>query len=235
MSTQTTAIRNLLRTHFTGNAPLCVADHERAAVSETIRRRLAGLSYVAHDDKTYWRSAEEKQNFVCSLWINLPKGRVWSDFSVTLKCNQAGQLTLSYARETVLVGSVEEVVAFTRACQAIAEQRHGKTKKQEKVRDLKVQAILAQVKKLAREEQFAFYTRTRALKLELYIKLSDQEHVKLTIPFGKFQEAAPLVREAVLKLRELHQTGIRFRLGQRPPFGWYDRDEWIQPEPLTNE
>lgn len=235
MNTQTNTIRTLLRTHFTGASPLRVADHERAVLSEAIQQRLAGLSYVCHSGDTYWRSAAEKQNFVCSLWINLPKGRVWSDFSVTLKCNQAGQLTLSYEREKVLVASVEEVVAFARACQEIAEQQHGKKKKREKVRDLQVQAILAQVKKLAREEQFAFYTRTRSLKIELYIKLSDQEHVKLTIPFGKFQEAAPLVREAVLKLRQLHQTGIRFRLGQHLPFGRYDRDEWIAPEPLTNE
>jgi hypothetical protein len=108
--------------------------------------------------------------------------------------------------------------------QVLASKRH-------KVRELKSQAIIAQVKKLAKEEQFDFYAESDTQKLKLYVKLSAHECMELQIPFSKFQEALPHPHTTILGLRELYAGGIKFKLQALSSYRLHDR-KWITPESL---
>ena len=72
--------------------------------------------------------------------------------------------------------------------------------KRGKVRDLLAQAILAQVRKLAKEEKFDFMSETDAQKLNLFVKLSDDHAVVLHIPFKDFKQFLPQLRSVIVTL-----------------------------------
>ena len=89
-----------------------------------------------------------------------------------------------------------------------------------KVRELLAQAILAQVRKLAKEERFEFMSETDAQKLKLFVKLSDDHAVVLHIPFKDFKRLLPELRSAIVTLRQLYHNGIRFQIVGRGGLPW---------------
>jgi hypothetical protein len=233
MSIPDPTIRRLLREHFAGTSPLPATAEQRDALATQIRQRLAGMKYVETERNTHYIDQREKDRFVCSFSINEPSDyRHYSDStSFTVKINAHGQLTIAHWSIDAVVSSLDEIVAFATACQEVVERKIAQKSRRQKVRDLKAQAIVAQVKKIAKEDKFDFYTETDTQKLTLYVRLSDKESVELQIPFPKFEEVLPHLRASIHAVRELYARGIKFKVGQFSPSGWRSQ-HWIQHETL---
>ena len=92
-----------------------------------------------------------------------------------------------------------------------------------------MQAILAQVRKIAKEDRFDFATEVDSVKLKLIIRLSDQDDFAILIPFSQFKEVLPKLRTAIRALRETYNTGVRFKTNLKRG---YRRSNWIRHEDL---
>jgi len=215
MSIQTTTIRKFFREHFTGNSPIRISYGERENLREKIRQRISGIPNVKFSEKPYYFSEKQKDRYVCGFSVDDPDSRhsYYSSESFSLVLDEMGNLTIKQDySEKALVSDLEEIVSFIAACKKRLERQKVLRSKRKKVRDFKAQAIVAQVRRLAKQEKFDFCTDTDNVKLKLFIKLSDTECIELQVPFSKFQEILPNLRAAVLSLREMTSTGIKFRL-----------------------
>lgn len=231
MTLSTSTIKKLLREYFPGTWPLRVTAAEKDALVATLKQGLRGLSYVKVEEHAYVSEAQ-KAHFVCSFALEIPSQR--SSFSYnrfTLRLNDQQELTIDAPGGSAGVSSLEELLAFAEAAQARLQRQQVLSGKRQKVRDLKAQAILAQVKQLAKAEQLAFYTTSDTQKLKLYVKLSPQTCIELHIPFTKFQEVLPHLRATILALRELHARGIPFKLQTLSSYR-LAHTPWITPETL---
>ena len=142
-------------------------------------------------------------------------------------------LTLKTQRHDsqVVVSDIHEIVQFITHIKQRMARRQAQKAKRNKIRDLKAQAIIAQVKQLAKEDQFDFMTATDSQKLKLYVKLSDRDAIEIHIPFSKFQQILPQLRTTIASLRELHASGLRFKITSGN-IGRYWRPEWISHQSL---
>lgn len=226
-------IRRLLREHFSGASPIRVTTEQRADWATQIRQRLAGMKYVEAERNPYYIDQREKDRFVCAFSINEPSDfRHYSDSThFTVKTDERGQLTVGHWSHTALISNLNELVAFVTACQEVVERKQAQKSRRQKVRDLKAQAIVAQVKKIAKEDKFDFYTETDTQKLTLYVSLSDKESVELQVPFPKFEEVLPHLRASIQAVRELYARGIKFKISQFSPSSWRSQ-RWIRHETL---
>jgi predicted RNase H-like nuclease len=69
------------------------------------------------------------------------------------------------------------VVALVQAFLQRVDRQKAQAAKRQKQKDLKVQAILAQVRKMAKEDRFDFATEVDSVKLKLIIRLSDDRRL----------------------------------------------------------
>lgn len=226
-------IRRLLREHFSGASPMRVTTDQRADWATQIHQRLAGMKYIQTECNTYYTDQREKDRIVCAFSINEPSDfRHYSDSThFTIKTDEQNRLTLGHWSHTAPVSNLDEIVAFVTACQEAVERKIAQKSRRQKVRDLKAQAIVAQVKKIAKEDKFDFYTDTDTQKVTLYVRLSDKESVELQIPFPKFEEVLPQLRVSIQAVCELYARGIKFKIGQSSPSGWRNQ-HWIRHETL---
>lgn len=226
-------IRRLLREHFSGASPIQVTTEQRAEWATQIRQRLAGMKYIEAERSPYSIDQREKDRFICAFSINEPSDfRYYADSThFNVKTDEQGQLAVGHWSHTALISNLDELVAFVTACQEVVERKIAQKSRRQKVRDLKAQAIVAQVKKIAKEDKFDFYTETDTQKLTLYVSLSDKESVELQIPFPKFEEVLPHLRASIQSVRELYARGIKFKIGQFSPSSWRSQS-WIRHETL---
>ncbi|MCE7987655.1 MAG: hypothetical protein DYG89_41350 [Caldilinea sp. CFX5] len=233
MSIPDPTIRRLLREHFSGASPIRVTTDQRADWATQIRQRLAGMKYVEAERNTYYMDQREQDRFICTFSLNEPSDfRYYSrSTNFTIKTNERSQLTIAHWKNAALVSSLDEIVAFVVACQEAVDRKIAQKSRRQKVRDLKAQAIVAQVKKIAKEDKFDFYTETDTQKLTLYVSLSDKESVELQVPFPKFEEVLPHLRTSIQAVRELYARGIKFKISQFSPSSWRSQS-WIRHETL---
>jgi len=216
----------LLNKRFSEESPMQVNMDQSQEIRQTLVQELAGMRHVIVE-QPYGRDAEGR--VICSLYIDFPNPRTYHRFA--LRTNEEGFVTILYpGKREKRVSSWKEVVALADDCQEIAEIRYAAANKRSKVRDLKEKTIVAQIKKLAQEENFTFCFTTNTRKVKVYIRLDSVENLMVSIPYNKFQETVPLLRNAVLTMREMHQQGIRFGLSQTSPVGRYSKEQWITPE-----
>ena len=200
-------ISKLFRTYFTGKTPLKPNSKEKGAIAETLKKRLTGLKYLRIENRYY---RDQKNPPVFEFQISRPSDYHWgNDFEIIL--NEKNELLLKYYRQSVPVSSLDEIFAFVGGCQEQVEKSIAQEAKRKKVREFKSQAIIAQVKQIAKEDKFDFYTETDTVKLKLYVKMSEQDCIEMYVPFNRFQEVLPNLRSAIRSLRELHNRGIKFK------------------------
>jgi hypothetical protein len=233
MGLQRRTIQKLLREDFSGAAPLVVAAADRDKVAADLKARLERFDGV--DTKDYgWGRDEEKPRLVGSFSILDPDAYYYYGMrdSFRLLLDEQGRLTIQDARAAAaaLVSDLDEVVQFVRHCKQRLERHQALRAKRGKVRELLSHAILAQVRKLAREERFDFMSETDAQKLNLFVKLSNDHAIVLHIPFKEFKRFLPQLRSAIVTLRQLYQNGIRFQIIGRRRWPW--RKTWITYQSL---
>lgn len=223
MSLTQRTIKKLFRETFTSEKPLRVTNPE--ALAETIKNRIGNLHNVDIQRYQYFSDRTQTQ-FLCGFTIKDPGKRYHYGNDFRLIINEAYELTIHSYNASATVGSIEEIVAFIAACQARLDRQQAQRRKREKVRQLKKQAIVAQVKKIAQAEKFDFYTDMDTVKLKLFVKLSDKDALELHIPFKHFQETLPKLGPTINALREIHQNGIKFKISSaRHYYRWITYEE----------
>ncbi len=233
MGLQRRTIQKLLRENFPGTRPLVVDPARRERVGADLKARLERFDGV--DTKDYgWVPDQEKPRLVCSFSIIDPEPYYYyaARDSFRLLLDDAGRLTIKEARhgDSALVSDLDEVVRFVRDCKQRLERHKALRAKRGKVRELLAQAILAHVRKLAKEEHFDFMSETDAQKLNLFVKLSDDHAVVLHIPFKDFKQFLHHLGPAIVTLRQLYQSGIRFQIVGRRGLPW--RQSWVSYQSL---
>jgi hypothetical protein len=233
MALQRSTIQKLLREGFPGAKPLVVEPAGRQKLGAEITARLEGIDGVDTKDSA-WMPEEQKPRHVASFTLIDPEPYYYygGRDSFRLLLDDANRLTITegHASGSRLVSDVHEIVQFVHQCRQRLERKRALQAKRGKVRELLAQAILAQVKKLARQERFDFMSETDAQKLKLYVKLSDEHAIELSIPFRHFKQVLPQLRTAIVALRQLYQSGIRYHVvGRRT---WPRRTTWVTHQSL---
>ena len=72
-----------------------------------------------------------------------------------------------------------------------------------------------------------------AQKLKLYVRLSDEYAIELHIPFREFKQILPQLRSAIVTLRQLYQSGLRFHIVGRRALPW--RQTWVTHQSLEGD
>ena len=228
MGLQSRTIQKLLREDFPGNQPLVIDPAARQQVGAEIASRLARFDGVDAKDNGHVPE-DQKHRHVGSFSVIEPEPHYYYGRSTfRLRLDDANRLTIqgSYHGDAALVSDLDEIVQFVRHCKERLARHQALSAKRGKVRELIAHAILAQVKKLAKEERFDFMSESDVQKLRLYVKLSDQHAIELTIPFRDFKQVLPQLRSAIRALRRLYQSGIRFHVVGRRALPW--RKTWIK-------
>ncbi|MBV7337312.1 hypothetical protein KFU94_55600 [Chloroflexi bacterium TSY] len=232
MPLQNATVKKLMREHFTDGTPLCVTAEEQKAFATHINPRIDSLNQV-EVTSNYYISNLEKGRFITAFTIEDPTADRYyyrSGETFRLVTNEQDELQITNSYESILISNIEELFSFIAACQERLNRQLALKTRRQKVRDLKAQAIIARVKKLAKEEKFDFATDTDTQKLKLYVRLSQNECIELHIPFKHFEEMLPHLRSAILSLRELYEKGIRFKPRSTTKIGW--RTQWVSHESL---
>lgn len=222
-------MKKLLRDHFPGETPIRVEPGKREQLGREILQHLERFGEsVDTQARHYYYSESSKERPVCSFALVDPDRNSYHNDYFELFVGDAGELVLKHGHDqaaTTPVASLDELDSFIRDCRQRFQRRQALTAKRQKVRDLKAHAIVAQVKKLAKELEFDFKTETDRQKLKLFVKLSGQHAVRVDVPFNKFEETLPHLRTMISSVRDLYDTGIRFNLVNRAKWGW--RSNWI--------
>jgi hypothetical protein len=233
MSLAIRTIQKLMREAFSESRPLVFSPTERSNVAADVLERLGRIEGVDTKDKGYLRE-DEKSRFVCEFSLIDPDAYYYYGTRqyFRLLLDGAGRLTFqdSHGNSSAMVSNLDEVVGFVRQCKQRMDRRKALKAKREKVRELQSQAIIAVVRKLAKEGRFDFAFEADPQKLNLYVKLSEQNALVLHVPFKDFKECLPRLGPAIASLRELYQSGIRFQIRGRRIMP--RRQSWITHQSL---
>ncbi len=233
MSLASRSIHKLLKEDFGGASPLLVDPATRDTLVDEITQRLDRIEGV--DTKVYlFMPDDEKARLLCTFAVIDPHQPYYyssrNDFRLVLDEQRA--LLIQHGRNggQAVVSDVDEIVQFVSHCQQRLARRRALQAKRKKIRDLQAQAIIAQVKQMAKAERFDFMTETDRQKLKLFVKLSANHSIELHIPFKQFEHMLPQLRATIVSLRELHASGIRFKIVGRRALPW--RQSWVSHESL---
>jgi hypothetical protein len=236
MGLQRKTIQKLLRDNFPGDSPIVVDAQQRSKVADAIRARLERIDGVDAKEPGYV-PPEQKRYLVASFSLIDPGPYYYhygrSTFYLRLDDDQRLTMADGYSGTAVLVSDLEEIGQFVHQCKERLERQRALQAKRTKVRHLLVQAILAQVKKLAQQERFDFMSESDLHKLKLYVKLSAEHALTLDIPFRRFKQVLPQLRSTLRALRQLYESGIRFHIVSRRGLPW--RQKWIEYQSLAAE
>jgi len=226
-------IARLFRESFgqTQDALLLVGEQDREAFAEQVRQRIQGLELVQLEP--YRFGTDRKEIFVIArLRVKDPTVRYdYENNSFQLLTDAQHRLKFGDPREPVPVGDIEEIVRFAVLCQEAAARRVAQKKKREKVRALRTQAVMAQVRQLVQSEGIEYTAETNQRGVKLYLNLDNKDCLELEIPFKGFEQALPHVREAVQALRALTDVNMRFRLHQMSGSYRWDKMNWMNVQP----
>ncbi len=227
------SINKLLKEGFGEASPMRVDPAEREQLGAAITQQLARIEGVDHKSYHYMSEAE-KSRLVCTFSLMDPDSRYFytsrNNFRLVLDDHDVLTLKTERYGSQAIVSDVDEIIQFVMHVKQRLVRRQAQKVKREKVRDLKAQAIIAQVRQLAKAEQFDFVTQTDTQKLKLFVKLSDREAIEIHIPFTQFQQILPQLRTTIASLRELHTSGLRFNIA--PIQGRLWRAKWVSHQSL---
>lgn len=232
MSLPHPSIRKLLREHFPGDAPLEIADDEREAFVSRLRKRFKGDRFVDFERGTTWVPEDERARHLCTMRLHDPDGRYsYGSDLFQLRLDELGRLEIEgggFAAEkaSAKVSSFEEIVAFVGEYKRRIERQQALGKRREKVQAFQEAAMVAQVRKLAREEGIDVMAQLTASRFKLWVKLTEKKDaVEILVPPRRFQEVLPRLPAVIRSLRESYAAGVTFKTVSRRSLPW--RGEWI--------
>jgi len=243
MSITWRSLQKLLRDNISGSNPLEVSPEQAQELAEDLLARVESLPGAQRNDNCFHyhhrsqvvpgSSEQPPSNTLhCCVLLEESRDRWYSNHTHLhlLRCSdQKLWVNLGLQRSEAPISDIGEVVALVQAFQQRVEQQKAKAVKRQKQRDLKQQAILAQVRKIAKEDQFDFATDVDSVKLKLIVRLSKDDYFVIEIPFNRFKEVLPNLRTAIQALREVYNSGVRFKTHLKRGYG---RSDWIRHQDL---
>jgi len=241
MSITSRSLQKLLRENISGEKPLSVDPEQAQELGEELLARVEPLAGVKRNDNCHHYSRFQggtnadkspSNTLCCSILIEESNDRWYQDHThLHLFISPEQQLWVELGRERspAPVSDIGEVVALVKAFLQRVERQKAQAAKRQKQKDLKMQAILAQVRKIAKEDGFDFATEVDTIKLKLIIRLSDNDYFAILIPFNQFKEVLPKLRTAIQALRETYNSGVRFKTHLKRG---YRRSEWVRHQDL---
>ena len=220
MSITSRSLEKLLRDNISGEKPLRVDRARGLELASELVARVEHLAGVKRNDKCHsypiqrGSSADKpKDELCCCLLLDEHSDRWYrNETPLRLLRSPDRQLWVQLAYErSAPVSDISEVVDLVQAFLQRVERQKAQAAKRQKQKDLKIQAILAQVRKIAKEDKFDFATEVDSFKLKLIIRLSDDDDFfVILIPFNRFKDVLPKLRTAIQALRETYNSGVRF-------------------------
>ncbi len=168
MSLTLPTVNKFFKENFKGEKPIRGTAEELKEFGKIVQQRIKGLQNI-RIKKDHFLSEEKKKRLVCEFSVNDPPDtdryyfRGSNDFSLLV--NEKGELTIDHWGANAVISDIEELMSFISTCQERIERQQAQRSKRKKLREFKAQAIIAQVKKMAKEEKFDFYTATDTVKL----------------------------------------------------------------------
>ena len=225
------SIEKIFREHFPADQGLLVAEADRVPLVAELRQLFDGDEWET--DRHAWWPHKGRVHHLCSFTLKSPDGG-YSYTSFHLMLDESSRLTIDYSSQTsAKVGHLDDVASFVRECKRRFERQQALRKRREKVRGFKRAAMVAQLKKLAREEEFDFLTEFTVARVKLWIRVPDDPNV-LHLHFSpkRFPEILPRLPEIVRALREAYAAGVSFKVMTRTGLPW--RAEWIRYRDLDD-
>lgn len=241
MSIASRSLQKLLRENISGEQPLSVDPEQSQELAEDLLARLEPLPGAKRNDHCHYyhrfqggsNADQPPTNTLCCCVLLEESNDRWYRNETHLHLFRSPEqqlwVDLGYERSPAPVSDIDEVVALVQAFFQRVDRQKAQAAKRKKQKDLKMQAILAQVRKIAKEDRFDFATEVDTVKLKLIIRLSDQDYFAILIPFKQFKEVLPKLRTAIQALRETYNTGVRFKTHLKRG---YRRSDWIRHEDL---
>lgn len=240
MSITSRSLQKLLRENISGEKPLSVDPDRARELAEDLLARVEPLAGVKRNDNCYRRfpvGARADQppthDFCCCVLLEQSSDRWYRNethLHLLRSSEQQLWVELGYERSPAPVSDMGEVVALIQAFLQRVDRQKAQAAKRKKQKDLKIQAILAQVRKIAKEDKFDFATEVDTVKLKLIIRLSDNDdYFAILIPFNQFKEVLPKLRTAIQALRETYNSGVRFTTHLKRG---YRRSDWVRHQDL---
>ncbi|NET58005.1 MAG: hypothetical protein F6K47_18165 [Symploca sp. SIO2E6] len=242
MSIMSPSLQKLLRENISGDDPLEVSPEQAQEVVEDLLARVESLAGAERNDRCHYYhrfpalsdSSDEPpgDTLCCCVLLEESQDR-WYRHQTHLHLlrspDQKLWVDLGGQRSPEPLSNIGEIIALAQAFQKRVEQQKAKAAKREKQRDLKLQAIIAQVRKIAKEDKFDFATEMDTIKVKLIIRLSDNDYFAILIPFNQFKTVLPKLRTAIQALRETYDSGVRFKTHLKRG---YRRSNWIRHQDL---
>ncbi|HBQ99783.1 MULTISPECIES: hypothetical protein [unclassified Roseofilum] len=242
MSITSRSLQKLLRENISGTKPLSVNLEQAKDLAEDLLARVEPLAGAErhnnchHYHRFQRRSSTEQtpSNTLCCCILLEESSERWyrnhTHLHLFMSPEQQLWVELGGERSPAPVSDLSEMVALIQAFFQRVDRQKAQAAKRQKQKDLKVQAILAQVRKIAKEDQFDFATEVDTVKLKLIIRLSDNnDYFAILIPFNQFKEVLPKLRTAIQALRETYNSGVRFTTRLKRGYG---RSSWIRHQDL---
>jgi len=234
MSLPKTTIAKLIRESFTEGDPMSVPPTEKKALKQRITQDigvLEGVKITSAEDKYYHRfivhgSENEYDPFITfeivpnttdtDSTLTRPMSYIKHEFDVYLSKKNTLLARLNYTFVPII--SLDELKEFVQACRNKLQQQAMRKIKTGRQRALKTQAILAQLKKIAKEEQFNFALETDTVKVKLYVEIAENDWVMMRIPFTRYQALLPKIQQALRAILEVSSLGIEFSTKTPPSY-----------------
>ena len=241
MSITSQSLQKLLRENILGGNPLSVNPEQARELAEDLLARVEPLAGAKRNDNCYHYSRfqagssadQPPTNVLCCCVLLEESSDRWyrehTHLHLLRSPEQQLWVDLGCERSPNPISDIGEVVALIQAFLQRVDQQKAQAAKRQKQKDLKIQAILAQVRKIAKEDGFDFATEVDSIKLKLIIRLSDQDYFAILIPFNRFKEVLFNLRTAIQALRETYNSGVRFKTHLK---GAYRRSNWIRHQDL---
>lgn len=241
MSMTSRSLQKLLRENISGKKPLSVDPEQARELAEDLLARIEPLAGAQRNDNCYHYSRFKVGSSVdppptnaicCCILLEESSDRWYRDhihLHLLRSPEQELWVDIGSQRSPAPISDIGEVVALAQAFLQRVEQQKAQATKRQKQKDLKMQAILAQVRKIAKEDGFDFATEVDSVKIKLIIRLSDQDYFAILIPFNRFKEVLPNLRNAIQALRETYDSGVRFKTNLKRG---YRRSDWVRHQDL---
>lgn len=220
------SVNKLFRECFLGCSPVHVDLKKRADITKDWYGKLSKIDGIRLTNHPGDRDSRSRT--LCRFTIPEPHldHQYWRTDELRLEYNDEHQLILTLGNWrrgdiVALVSNLDEIADLVRQTLQRYARRHAAEKKRDKIRQFKSKAILAQVDKMAEEDRFDYAATNDTKKLRLYVRLSTTDLIEIVIPFTRFEQVVPKLRETISTMRELHRNGLRFRTTtrQRLPVG----------------
>ncbi|MBK9617257.1 MAG: hypothetical protein IPO35_17810 [Uliginosibacterium sp.] len=170
---------------------------------------------VQHYAKTEIEGCSTRMSFTVNLSI---KEYADTTFSLEFKGNTL-YLSKSYGRKFP-VQDYSQLLIFKNEMEltaakewAIEKAKRDKQAKQEKLKQLKHNAIIGSIKAAAQEHGFEFMIEDGNARIVLYIRLAKWDYIQIFIPYKSFQEVLPHISETYLYIRKLRDIGVKIKTG----------------------